>query len=104
METVKENAQFLSKLIYESKATARTTIKQATDKEIVLLIELILNFDAVGDSECSKTIQKKVSSLKKIKWKLTSARKVLSDNLVTVQAVASSALVFLIKSEICDIF
>ena len=104
MATVKPNAAFLSKLVHEPKNKAKVLIKKASDDEIRLLVELILNFNEFGEKECDKTVKRKVTALQKLNWKLKTARKLLIKHIDIIRAVVSIAIVLLINSEICEMF
>ena len=104
MEDIKNHTDFLRNIVYLPKAKAKAEIQKATDKEIVLLIELILNFEQVSETSCEKIIKRKVSALQKLKWKLKTARGHLIKNIEVVRSVVSVAIVFMINSEVCEIF
>jgi hypothetical protein len=102
MQAVKENASYLSKLVYESQG--KKWLKKSTDEQIKILIELILNFDTFAHNECGKSVKTRVKKLQKLNWKLKTARQVLLKHFPTIRIVISAALVFMIESEICNVF
>jgi hypothetical protein len=102
MQAVKANASFLSKIVYESQG--KKWIKNSTDDQIRVLIELILNFDTFANDECAKAVRTKVKKLQKLDWKIKSARQVLLKQFSTIKVIISLALVYLIEAEICNVF
>ena len=103
MEKVKLNVVFLSKLVHESRNKCKDILKNATDEEIITLIELILNFENFGEHECAKNIKKHLTILRKIQWNLRTARVVFIKNLNHLKPLLSVVIIFLIESEVCEI-
>jgi hypothetical protein len=101
MESVKVNAPFLSRLTYSK--GGKKVLQKASEKELSILIELILNFDTFS-GECSKSLKRKVNKLKNIKWNIKRSKSVLIKNYKTIQLVAGHSLIHMIESEICDVF
>ena len=103
MEKVKEHAIFISKLVHENKARSKDLLKNSTDEEIVILIELILNFETINEHRCAKNIKKDLNTLKKIKWNLKTARNTFIKNINHLKPVLSVIVILLLELEICEI-
>jgi len=56
MENLLANAPKLCRLVQENKPKAKALIKNLTESELIVLIELFLNFNKIGD--CTKTVEK----------------------------------------------
>jgi len=73
-----------------------------TESELVVLIELFLNFDKIGD--VSKNVAKHLKKLQKIHWKIKTAKSLLIKNLDSVRQVVGLSILLIIDKQICDVF
>ena len=101
MENVTNNCKFLSEIVNRKKPQAKAIIRSATDSDVKILIELILNIDNFGI--CNKQIHKQARALKQIKWKLTTARKHLVKHFDIIKSIVALAIAVSIEKEICEI-
>ena len=103
MEQIKDHVKFLTQLVFEPKRKTILLLKNSSEEQIVLLIELILNFETFDSNTCSPRIKKHLNTLRKVKWKLTTAKNVFIKNLIHLRPVISVIIVALLESEICEI-
>ena len=104
MEQIKDNVKFLTSLVFEPKRKTILLLKNSSAEQIVLLIELILNFEKFEHNSCPTSIKKHLNTLRKIKWKLKTAKNVLIKNFIHLRPVIGVVIVTLLETEICEIF
>ena len=102
MENLLANAPKLCRLVQENKPKAKALIKNLTESELIVLIELFLNFNKIGD--CTKTVEKHLKKLQKLDWKIKTAKSLLIKNLESVRKVIGLAILLIIDKQICDVF
>ena len=102
MEQIKDNVKFLTRLVFEPKQKTILLLKNSSDEQIVLLIELILNFETFESNNCSAKIKKHLNALRKVKWKLKTAKNALIKNLIHLRPLIGVIVLVLLESEICE--
>ena len=85
----------------ESKSKSKKLVRKLSDADIVVLIELFLNYDKLG--QCMEPVSKEVKKLQNIKWKIKTAREQIIKNLDSVRLVLGLAILITIQKEIFDI-
>ena len=98
MENVIANRQFLCKLSDKSSlAQGKKLIKNSTNEEISLIIEIIQNYqNFIGKPN------KDVTFLLKIKWEPKTVRSMVIKHFVKVKAVMSAVVLFLLENNFID--
>ena len=101
MEAVIKHVESLSPIVQESKSKSKKLVRKLSDADIVVLIELFLNYDKLG--QCTEPVNKQVKNLQNIKWKIKTAREQIIKNLDSVRLVLGLAILITIQKEIFDI-
>jgi hypothetical protein len=103
MPNFEKHGPLLSSLVNSKSSQVKSIILSCSDEEIKFLIELVLNFDLLNKQKCSKKYIKDLRFLQRVRWKISTARKVFVRNFIKLKPLIALCIITIIELEVCDI-